>query len=32
MREIRDMTASPEVEQWLNTKYGVESALYQHLS
>ncbi len=26
------MTTSAEVEQWLNTKYGVESELYQDLS
>jgi hypothetical protein len=32
LHEIKDMTASPEVEQWLNAKYGVESALYGDLS
>jgi hypothetical protein len=32
LREIKDMTPSTEVEQWLNTKYGVESPLYQDLS
>ena len=26
------MTTGSEVEQWLNTKYGVESELYKHLS
>lgn len=32
LQEIKDMTASSEVEQWLNTKYGVDSALYKELS
>ena len=32
LQEVKDMTASTEVEQWLNTKYGVESALYRDLS
>ncbi|MCP3716225.1 DUF4863 family protein [Paraburkholderia sp. CNPSo 3281] len=32
LQEIKDMTAGTEVEQWLNSKYGVESALYRDLS
>ncbi|MGF6722003.1 hypothetical protein P3T43_001350 [Paraburkholderia sp. GAS41] len=32
LQEIKDMTTSAEFEQWLNTKYGVDSALYQDLS
>lgn len=32
LREIKDMTASTEVEQWLNAKYGVESELYNNLA
>ncbi|SAL53458.1 hypothetical protein AWB73_05739 [Caballeronia turbans] len=32
LREVKDMTTDPSVEQWLNTKYGVESALYQDLA
>src|SRR5260370_25050570 len=32
LQEVKDMTASTEVEQWLNTKYGVESELYKDLA
>lgn len=32
LKEVKDMTAGTEVEQWLNTKYGVESELYRELS
>jgi Domain of unknown function (DUF4863) len=32
LQEVKDMTTSTEVEQWLNTKYGVESELYKDLS
>ena len=32
LHEVKDMTTSAEVEQWLNTKYGVESELYKDLS
>ena len=32
LQEIKDMTTSIEVEQWLNSSYGVESALYKDLS
>jgi hypothetical protein len=32
LQEIKDMTAGTEVEQWLNTKYGVESELYKELA
>ena len=32
LQEIKDMTAGTEVEQWLNTKYGVASELYKDLS
>jgi len=32
LQEIRDMTTGTEVEQWLNTKYGVQSELYQDLA
>ncbi|NPT55006.1 4-hydroxylaminobenzoate lyase [Paraburkholderia elongata] len=32
LQEVKDMTTSAEVEQWLNTKYGVESELYKDLS
>ena len=31
LQEVKDMTTSTEVEQWLNTKYGVESDLYKDL-
>ncbi|RFU48237.1 DUF4863 family protein [Paraburkholderia sp. DHOC27] len=30
--EIKDKTPGPAFEQWLNTKYGVASALYQDLA
>ena len=32
LQEVKDMTTSTEVEQWLNTKYGIESELYRDLS
>ena len=32
LQEIKDVTASTAAEQWLNAKYGVESALYKDLS
>ena len=32
LQEIKDMTTSTAVEQWLNSKYGVESELYHDLS
>jgi hypothetical protein len=32
LQEVKDMTTSTEVEQWLNTKYGVESELYKDLA
>jgi hypothetical protein len=32
LHEVKDMTTGHAFEQWLNTKYGVESALYQELS
>jgi hypothetical protein len=32
LQEIKDMTTSTEVEQWLNSNYGVESELYNDLS
>jgi hypothetical protein len=32
LEEVKDMTTGTEVEQWLNTKYGQESELYQHLA
>jgi hypothetical protein len=32
LQEIKDMTAGAELEQWLNTKYGVASELYQDLA
>jgi Domain of unknown function (DUF4863) len=32
LQEVKDMTTSTEAEQWLNTKYGVESALYRDLA
>jgi hypothetical protein len=31
LQEVKDMTTSTEVEQWLNTKHGVESELYKDL-
>jgi len=32
LQEVKDMTTGTEVEQWLNSKYGVESELYKDLS
>jgi hypothetical protein len=32
LEEVRNMTTDPSVEQWLNTKYGVDSALYKDLA
>jgi hypothetical protein len=32
LQEVKDMTTGTEVEQWLNTKYGVESKLYTELA
>jgi hypothetical protein len=32
LQEVKDMTTSTEVEQWLNSKHGVESALYKDLA
>ncbi|MBN3806359.1 DUF4863 family protein [Paraburkholderia sp. Ac-20336] len=32
LEEVKDITTSTEVEQWLNTRYGVDSELYQDLS
>ncbi len=32
LHEVKDMTASIELEQWLNAKYGVESELYKDLA
>jgi Domain of unknown function (DUF4863) len=32
LQEIKDMTTGTEVEQWLNTKHGIKSALYSDLS
>ena len=32
LQEVKDMTTSTEVEQWLNTNYGIESELYKDLS
>ncbi len=32
LQEVKDMTAGNELEQWLNSKYGLESGLYQDLS
>src|ERR1700741_5561218 len=32
LEEVRDMTTGVEVEQWLNTKYGVDSELYKDLA
>ncbi|WP_321939743.1 DUF4863 family protein [Paraburkholderia sp. J8-2] len=32
LQEVKDMTAGIETEQWLNAKYGVESALYKELA
>ncbi|HTR10913.1 MAG TPA: DUF4863 family protein [Paraburkholderia sp.] len=32
LQEVKDMTTGTAVEQWLNTKYGIESELYQDLA
>jgi hypothetical protein len=32
LEEVKDMTTNTEVEQWLNSKYGVDSDLYQDLA
>ena len=32
LQEVKDMTTGIEVEQWLNTKYDVESELYKDLA
>ena len=32
LEEVKDMTTGVEVEQWLNTKYGVDSDLYKDLA
>ena len=32
LEEVKDMTTGTQVEQWLNEKYGVDSALYKDLS
>lgn len=32
LNEVKDMTPGPEVERWLNEKYGVTSELYQGLA
>lgn len=32
LAEVKDMTASTEVERWLNQKYGPDSELYQTLA
>ncbi|SIT44157.1 PnbB [Paraburkholderia piptadeniae] len=32
LEEVKDMTTGTEVEQWLNSKYGVDSELYKDLS
>jgi hypothetical protein len=32
LQEVKDMTTGTKVEQWLNTKYGVQSELYKDLS
>ena len=32
LQEIKDMTAGTEVEQWLNTTHGVDSATYRDLA
>jgi hypothetical protein len=32
LQEIKDMTTSTGFEQWLNTKYGIESELYKDLA
>lgn len=32
LEEVKDMTTGVDVEQWLNTKYGVDSDLYKDLA
>jgi Domain of unknown function (DUF4863) len=32
LQEVKDMTTGADVEQWLNTKYGVASELYKKLA
>ena len=32
LQAVKDMTTGTDVERWLNTTYGVDSALYQDLS
>ena len=32
LQEVKDMTTSTEVEQWLNTNHGVKSELYKDLA
>jgi len=32
LQEVKDMTPGAEMERWLNTKYGTESALYKDLA
>ena len=32
LEEVRDMTTNTDVEQWLNSKYGVDSDLYKDLA
>jgi hypothetical protein len=32
LQEVKDMTMGSQVEQWLNTQYGVQSELYKDLS
>lgn len=32
LEEVKDLTTGPEVESWLNQKYGPDSELYQTLS
>jgi hypothetical protein len=32
LQEVKDMTPGPELEQWLNTKHGVGSDLYNELA
>ena len=32
LKEVKDMTAGAEAEQWLNTRYGVDTELYKDLA
>lgn len=32
LREVKDLTAGNDVEQWLNTTYGVQSDIYKELA